>query len=93
MLADGRIVTGRVGVETRLIDAIGGESEAIAWLEDEREVAEDLPVHTWYPKPDEGLGGIWRLLLGQARVSLGLPATGPIALDGLVSLWQVGPSL
>src|SRR5690606_35732942 len=37
-LADGRIITGRVGVETGLIDAIGGELEALAWLEAEREL-------------------------------------------------------
>ena len=38
-LADGRIVTGRQGVESKLIDAVGGEAEAIAWLESERQIA------------------------------------------------------
>src|SRR5690606_3005929 len=35
-MTDGRIVTGRVGLTTGLIDAIGGEFEAMAWLESER---------------------------------------------------------
>ena len=87
-LADGRIVTGRQGIEDKLIDAIGGEAEAIAWLESDREVAADLPVITYYPLPQQGFGSIWDIILGSARSSLGLPAEGPIVLDGLVSLWQ-----
>ena len=88
-LADGRIVTGRVGLEAGLIDAIGGELEAIAWLEAERDVPVDLTVRTVWPEPDEGLDLIGTFLGGQARAVLGLP-DGPITLDGLVSLWQVG---
>lgn len=88
-LADGRIVTGRVGVETGLIDAIGGELEAVAWLEAERDVASDLDVVTAWPKPEGGFDLLGTILGGQARAALGLPE-GPITLDGLVSLWQVG---
>lgn len=87
-LADGRIVTGRQGIEAGLIDAVGGEAEAVAWLEAERALAADLPVITYYPLPQPGLGGIWDVMLGSARSSLGLPARGPIVLDGLVSLWH-----
>ena len=92
-LADGRILTGRQGIEVRLIDAVGGEQEAVEWLEAERAVAGDLPIITYYPLPEEGFGNLWDLLLGSARSSLGLPAHGPILLDGLVSLWQAGDSL
>ena len=92
-LADGRIITGRQGLDAQLIDAIGGEAEAQDWLEAEKGVAADLPVVTYYPLPDEGLPGIWKLLSGQVRGALGLSPGGAIALDGLVSLWQVGPSL
>ncbi|MGV3651137.1 MAG: signal peptide peptidase SppA [Devosia sp.] len=91
-LADGRIMTGRVGVETGLIDANGGEAEAIAWLEAERDIAEDLPIITWYPVPSSPLGDLGQWLGSQMRATIGLPASGPIALDGLVSLWQVGPA-
>jgi protease-4 len=92
-LADGRIVTGRQGVENKLIDAIGGEAEAIAWLESERQVAADLPVLTYYPPPDDNWFNLPRWLGDAARAGLGLGSGGPIALDGLVSLWQAAPSL
>jgi protease-4 len=91
-LADGRIVTGRVGVDVGLIDAIGGEQEAQAWLEAERGITAELDITTAWPEPEEGLGWIGTLLGGQARAVLGLPPTGPITLDGLVSLWQVEPT-
>jgi protease-4 len=42
-LADGRIVSGRAALDLGLIDAIGGEAEATAWLETEHDVAADLP--------------------------------------------------
>ncbi len=43
-LADGRVLTGRQALEAGLIDAIGGEREARAWLARERGVADDLPL-------------------------------------------------
>lgn len=87
-LSDGRILTGRQGLETRLIDAIGGESEAIAWLVSDREVPADLPVVDYFPLPDNNWFSPSRWLGQAARSTLGLPLEGPIALDGLVSLWQ-----
>ena len=92
-LADGRIVTGRQAVDNRLIDAIGGEAEAIAWLETDKGVAADLPVLTYYPPPDNDWFNLSRWLGDAARQSLGLNSTGPIALDGLVSLWQAAPAM
>jgi protease-4 len=92
-LADGRIMTGRVGMQSGLIDAIGGEREAIAWLEADRDVPADLKVVTAWPQPEQGLAWLANFANGQARSALGLPAAGPITLDGLVSLWQVGTAL
>ena len=94
-LADGRIVTGRQGIEGKLIDAIGGEREAIAWLETDKAVAADLPVVNYFPLPERGLVRHVSRWLGQsaARRHSVLGADGPIALDGLVSLWQAGPSM
>lgn len=88
-LADGRIVTGNQGVALKLIDAVGGEREAVAWLESDKSIKQDLPIVDWAPRRDEGWIGYLRWLGGAARGALGLPADGPIALDGLVSLWQV----
>lgn len=89
-LADGRIVTGRVGVETGLIDAIGGELEAQAWLEAEHDVPVDLDVVTAWPVSSGDFDWLASFLGGKARAALGLPADGPIPLDGMMSLWQVG---
>ncbi len=87
-LSDGRILTGRQGLETRLIDAIGGEQEAIAWLTSDRELKADLPVVDYFPLPDNNWLAPSRWLGEAGRAALGLPPEGPIALDGLVSLWQ-----
>ncbi len=91
-LADGRIVTGRMGVANGLIDAIGGEREAVDWFESEKDVAADLPVVTHYPLPENDLERVVRYLGSEALSALGLGAQGPMALDGLVSLWQADPS-
>ena len=88
-LADGRIVTGNQGIATKLVDEVGGEAEAIAWLEANKSIKADLPVVTWYPQPQPPYAGWGKWLGGQARAALGLPAEGPVVLDGLFSLWQV----
>jgi protease-4 len=92
-LADGRIVTGRQAVDLKLIDDVGGEAEAIAWLEADRKIAADLPVLNYYPPADTSLFNLSKWLGDAGRSALGIGATGPIALDGLVSLWQAGPAL
>ncbi len=43
-LGDGRVYTGRMALESGLIDEIGGEVEALAWLRAARGVSADLPV-------------------------------------------------
>lgn len=88
-LADGRIVTGSMAIEAGLIDAIGGEREAIGWLEADKGVAAGLVVLDRFPEPEQGLAWLWGEARGEARAMLGLPSHGPIVLDGLVSLWQV----
>jgi protease-4 len=88
-LADGRIVTGRIALENQLIDAIGGEAEAREWLAQTHDVDPELVVRTLWPQPKEGFDLLGTFLGSQARLALGLPAQG-MALDGLVSLWQVG---
>jgi protease-4 len=95
---DGRVFTGRQGVPLKLVDALGGEREAIAWLESEKGVAKDLPVRDWRPQKTFGLG----LLGSAASIADGVGLTGVAALlqrgalaqesqllDGLVSIWQL----
>ena len=43
-LADGRAYTGRQALKLGLVDAIGGEHEARAWLAETRDVPTTLPV-------------------------------------------------
>jgi protease-4 len=88
-LADGRILTGNQAIASRLVDQVGGEAEALAWLAAAHAVKEDLPVLTWYPTAEPGWQSLGKWLGGEARAALGLPAGGPLLLDGLVSLWQV----
>ena len=87
-LSDGRILTGRQALTDKLIDAIGGESEAIAWLESDKAIGKDLPVADAFPLASEGWFGLSRWLGQGARQALGLDAAGAMSLDGLVSLWQ-----
>lgn len=92
-LADGRIITGRQGVETKLIDAIGGEAEAITWLETDKSIAADLPVVDYFPLPAEGWFGVSRWLGQSAAEVMRSGVGGAMSLDGLVSLWQANPSM
>lgn len=92
-LADGRVITGRQAVDTRLVDSVGGEAEALAWLEAERDIDAGLPVLNYFPLPDESWFGLPDWVLGVTRGVIGFDPTQPIALDGLVSLWQAGSAL
>lgn len=85
-LADGRVYTGRQARALGLIDAIGGETEARAWLA-EKGIAADLPgrelkiqrtAESWIDLIDAGLS----LLTGKTYLSERLK------LDGLVAVWH-----
>lgn len=94
-LSDGRIVTGRMALENGLIDAIGSEAEALAWLESDKGIDPDLPIVTQFPFPENEFERLSRYLGGQLRsmvgMELGLGTQSSLALDGLVSLWQATP--
>ncbi|MBA3516760.1 MAG: signal peptide peptidase SppA [Rhizobiales bacterium] len=94
-LADGSVFTGRQALQLKLIDAVGSDEEARAWLAAEKGVSGDLPVHEM--KEDEpflpllgthALAGIVRLLGLEAGAAALLPRR--LAVDGLLSVWQ-GP--
>ncbi len=92
---DGRVFTGRQGLTLKLVDAMGGEGEAIAWLEKDRGVTKNLPVRDY--RPDAGWAGFKLSSLGAAAADLaGLPSlaealryTDQPPVDGLVSIWQL----
>jgi protease-4 len=97
---DGRVFTGRQALGVKLIDEIGGEPEAIAWMERVKGVPHGLPIRDWKSENElERLG----ILSTSAEIAHGLGLTGIAQfldrmtisaqaqlLDGLVSIWQVG---
>ncbi len=87
-LADGRILTGRMALKTKLIDAIGSEAEAIAWLEKEKNLEEDLKIVTYFPLPENELEQLARFIGTKAGALVGLNSNSALTLDGLLSLWQ-----
>lgn len=46
-LSDGRLYTGKRAKELKLIDAIGGEDEALEWLEKEKKISKKLSVEDY----------------------------------------------
>ncbi len=99
-VVDGRVFTGRQSLPLKLIDQIGSEPEAVAWLETDRHVTKGLPIRDWTPDRPLGRFGLFSTAAAVAD-ALGQPETarffkrfaafdrGP-ALDGLVSVWQGG---
>ena len=81
-LADGRIFTGRQAVQAGLVDAIGGEEEARAWLAQAHGVPETVPAADVAVREEGGLLG---------TIDAALKRTLPVrtlALDGLIAVWH-----
>ena len=86
-LADGRAYTGRQALKLNLIDAIGGEAEARAWLAKEKDVPAALPVNdvSTAGLAERAIGGslagfvegIWKTLISQS-----------VRLDGGIAIWH-----
>ncbi len=98
-LEQGRVFSGREAVKLKLVDEIGGEAEAIKWLETARGVPKKLRVVDWRPGRVGGggffnwmgaaLAEIWGGAAGEnAMLSQIDTFRSRFALDGLVSLWQ-----
>ena len=99
-LADGRVYTGQQALAAKLIDEIGGEPQAIAWL-GTKGVDTKLPVRDWQPAGSGGgffpfakAAALW--LVGKAGIAPDLLRSGVLdrilpenlQLDGLMSVWQ-----
>jgi protease-4 len=99
-LADGRVFTGRLAVDNKLVDRIGGEPAARAWLTDTKKVPARLKIINWR-EPRGGDFGLGVSLIaalarsfGFTELSQSLTLAGKalkperLSLDGLVSVWQ-----
>ncbi|HEV2559563.1 MAG TPA: signal peptide peptidase SppA [Microvirga sp.] len=96
-VADGRVFNGRQALGLKLVDELGSERDAIAWLEREKGVRRDLPVRNWEPRSNTdfslftwaAFGADLLGLEGPARhlrqMSLVIPQA---QLDGLLAVWH-----
>jgi protease-4 len=97
---DGRVFTGRQGLGLNLIDSLGNEKTALAWLEKEKKVPASTPVRdvSLEPRFSElsflhvaawtfeavGLGAMARRIDAWSAVQ----AVERLNLDGLLALWH-----
>ena len=96
-LADGSIFTGRQALANHLVDAVGGEQEAIDWLAT-KGVDGKLKVIEWKDTDRRGGFLLSESMAKMAAKALGLPDAGGdvihelgadrLFLDGLVSVWH-----
>jgi protease IV len=86
-LADGRAYTGQQALKLGLVDQIGGESDARAWLASDKHVSTDLPVEdvTIGSLSTRMLSGALDGLLGDVLKSVGWQG---VKLDGAWAVWQ-----
>lgn len=100
-VADGRVFTGRQAIDLKLIDQLGDEKSAVAWLVAEKKIKKDLPVRDFKLQPRFGDLTFLRTATSIALDSLGLgtiarrieqagvgQAVEHLSLDGMLALWR-----
>jgi protease-4 len=100
-VADGRVFTGRQAVDLKLIDQLGDEKTAVAWLVAEKNVKPDLPVRNYTLSPRFGDLTFLRTAASITLDALGLSsiarhveqagvaqAVDRLGLDGMLALWR-----
>ncbi|MCB1353697.1 MAG: signal peptide peptidase SppA [Rhodobacteraceae bacterium] len=85
-VTNGAVFTGRIALENGLVDEIGGETEAIAWLESREPELSDLPVVNW---EREEQGPELARILGKLGASSGI--LGEISRWQGAKLYSIGP--
>lgn len=100
-VADGRVFTGRQAINLKLVDQLGDEKAAVAWLESEKKVKADTPVRDFRMTPRFGDMSFIRLatamtldafglnsLARQIEASGSLQAAEQLGLEGVLALWR-----
>jgi protease IV len=100
-VADGRVFTGRQAVDLKLIDQLGDEKTAVAWLVAQKGIKSDLPVHDFKLAPRFGDLTFLRTAASITLDALGLSgiarqveqtsvaqAVDRLSLDGMLALWH-----
>ena len=100
-VADGRVFTGRQAIDLKLIDEIGNEKNAVAWLAKEKKVDPDSPVRDYRLKSRLGdlpflhvAAAVTLDAIGLTGLARRLEESGIVMtverlnLDGLLALWH-----
>jgi protease-4 len=100
-VADGRVFTGRQAVELKLIDQLGDEKTAVAWLVAEKGVKADLPIRDYKLVPRfsdltflRTAAALTFDALGLSAVARQIEQTGMaqaadrLGLEGMLALWH-----
>ncbi|HXW24380.1 MAG TPA: signal peptide peptidase SppA [Xanthobacteraceae bacterium] len=100
-VADGRVFTGRQGLELKLVDELGNEQTGVAWLAKEKGVDPNLPVRDWHLKSRFGDLSFLHVAAVAVLDAAGLnslarriegsgtvQAVEALNLDGLLALWH-----
>jgi protease-4 len=100
-VSDGRVFTGRQAVELKLIDQLGDEKTAVAWLVAQKGVKADLPVRDYKLTPRFGdltflrtAAAVTFDALGLSTIARQIEQTGMaqaadrLSLEGMLALWQ-----
>src|SRR5262245_6879469 len=99
--ADGRIFTGRQAIALKLVDQLGDEKTAIAWLVAQKKIDRELPVRDFRMSPRFGEMSFIRLALSMSFDAIGLTsiarhleesgaiqAVDQLGLQGVLALWR-----
>ncbi len=97
VVSDGRVFSARQGLPLKLVDELGSERDAVAWLVRERKVAPNLPVRDW-KVTGRSRFSLWSAaafgaaMIGQPELAESLRQAGAMTtqtpLQGLLALWQ-----
>jgi protease IV len=99
-VADGRVFTGRQGVGLKLVDGLGNEKTALAWLSKEKKVPASTPVRDYSLEPRFGELSFLHVAawtfeaVGLSAIAhrietwAGVQSIERLNLDGLLALWH-----
>ncbi len=99
-VSDGRVFTGRQGVGLKLIDGLGNEKTALAWLDKEKQVPANTPVRDYSLQPRFGELSFLHMAawtfqaVGLSGLAQHVEEWGAVRaverlnLDGLLALWH-----
>jgi protease IV len=102
-VADGRVFTGRQAIDLKLVDQLGDEQAAVAWLVAEKKINRELPVRDYRLNPRFGDLTFLRTAASLTLDALGfgsiarrveqagvVQAVDRLGLDGMLALWHPG---